>query len=160
MNDVSPTGVTAQAEPPSPAVSATRRRRRWLGALTVIFLLCGVAYGAYWAIIDRFEESTDDAYVAGNVVPLTTRMNGTVIAIRADNTQRVQEGQPLVLLDSTDARITLDRAEAQLAQDGAPGAGSLPDRGSTRSQRRPAASEARSIDDRLSPRHNLANRST
>jgi membrane fusion protein (multidrug efflux system) len=84
--------------------------------LTLIFLLCGAAYGTYWAFLGRFEESTDDAYVAGNTVPFTTRVNGTVIAIRADNTQRVQEGQALVLLDSTDARIALEQAEARLAQ--------------------------------------------
>lgn len=117
MDDVSPTGPTPPTEPASPAMSAARHRRRWLlGVLTLLFLLCGAAYGAYWAFIDRFEESTDDAYVAGNVVPITTRVNGTVIAIRADNTQLVQEGQPLVLLDSTDARITLEHSEAQLAQ--------------------------------------------
>ena len=66
-------------------------------------MLCGAAYGAYWAFIGRFAESTDDAYVAGSIVPLTPQVNGTVIAIRADNTQGVKQGQPLVLLDSTDA---------------------------------------------------------
>ena len=79
-------------------------------------VLCGIAYGTYWAFIGRFEESTDDTYVAGKVVPLMTRVNGTVIAIRADDTQRVKEGQPLVLLYSTVARIALDQAEARLAQ--------------------------------------------
>jgi membrane fusion protein (multidrug efflux system) len=49
-------------------------------------------------------------------VLLTTRLNGTVSAIRADHTQRIQEGQALVLLDSTDARIALEQAEARLAQ--------------------------------------------
>ena len=49
-------------------------------------------------------------------MPLTTRVDGTVIAIRADNTQLVKEGEALVLLDSTDQRIALDQAEARLAQ--------------------------------------------
>jgi membrane fusion protein (multidrug efflux system) len=79
-------------------------------------MLCGATYGAYWAFIGRFEESTDDAYVAGNVVPITPRVNGTVIAIRADNTQREKQGQEVVLLDSTDARIALDQSAARLAQ--------------------------------------------
>jgi membrane fusion protein (multidrug efflux system) len=119
MDDITPTesslgdGVSSSTERPP----ASHGRGKWLlGVLTLVFLLGGAAYGTYWALIGRFEESTDDAYVAGNTVPLTTRVIGTVTAIRADNTQRVQEGQPLVLLDSTDARIALEQAEARLAQ--------------------------------------------
>jgi membrane fusion protein (multidrug efflux system) len=121
MEDETPTESSpedeASSSPEPPPAAASHGRRKWLlGVLTLVFLLCGGAYGTYWALIGRFEESTDDAYVAGNVVPLTTRVNGTVITIRADNTQRVQEGQPLVLLDSTDARIGLEQLEARLAQ--------------------------------------------
>ena len=81
-------------------------------------MLCGAAYGAYWAYIGRFVESTDDAYVAGNVVPLTPRVNGTVIAIRADNTQRVKQGQGWwCCCDRTTRRITgSSRDAARLAQ--------------------------------------------
>jgi membrane fusion protein, multidrug efflux system len=117
MDDVTPTGSSPQDEAASQPAPTPSKTRKWLlGVLTLIFLLCGAAYGTYWAFIGRFEESTDDAYVAGNVVLLTTRVNGTVTAIRADNTQRIQEGQALVLLDSTDARIALEQAEAHLAQ--------------------------------------------
>jgi membrane fusion protein (multidrug efflux system) len=117
MDDVTPTGTSPEDEASSRFAPASHTGRKWLlGVLTVVFLLGGAAYGTYWVLIGRFEESTDDAYVAGNTVPLTTRVIGTVIAIRADNTQRVQEGQPLVLLDSTDARIALEQAEARLAQ--------------------------------------------
>jgi membrane fusion protein (multidrug efflux system) len=116
MEDVTPTGSSPQDEASSPAPASHGRRKWLLGVLTLVFLLGGGAYGTYWALIGRFEESTDDAYVAGNTVPLTTRVIGTVTAIRADNTQRVQEGQPLVLLDSTDARIALKQTEARLAQ--------------------------------------------
>jgi membrane fusion protein (multidrug efflux system) len=117
MDDVTPTGSSPQDHAVSPPAPTPSKTRKWLlGVLTLIFLLCGAAYGTYWAFIGRYEESTDDAYVAGNVVLLTTRVNGTVTAIRADNTQRIQEGQALVLLDSTDARIALEQAEARLAQ--------------------------------------------
>jgi membrane fusion protein (multidrug efflux system) len=117
MGDETRTGTTKRDEPASQAAAAPHGKRKWLlGALSLLFLLCGAAFGAYWAFIGRFQESTDDAYVAGNVVPLTPRVNGTVIAIRADNTQLVKEGQPVVLLDSTDARLALDQAEARLAQ--------------------------------------------
>jgi membrane fusion protein (multidrug efflux system) len=121
MDDVTPTESSPEDEatssPVPPPAAASHGRRKWLlGVLTLVFILGGGAYGTYWALIGRFEESTDDAYVAGNTVPLTTRVIGTVTAIRADNTQRVQEGQPLVLLDTTDARIALEQSEARLAQ--------------------------------------------
>ena len=121
MDDVTPTESSPEDEassspPPAPATASHGRRKWLLGVLTLVFLLAGGAYGTYWVLIGRFEESTDDAYVAGNTVALTTRVIGTVTAIRADNTQRVQEGQPLVQLDSTDARIALEQTEAQLAQ--------------------------------------------
>ena len=117
MDEVTPAETPLRNAPGSPATPAPRSRRKWLvGGFTVLFMLCGATYGAYWAFIGRFEESTDDAYVAGNVVPITPRVNGTVIAIRADNTQREKQGQEVVLLDSTDARIALDQSAARLAQ--------------------------------------------
>jgi membrane fusion protein (multidrug efflux system) len=117
MDDEPLTGTSQGGAAASAAAAPPPKKRKWLvGGLTLIVLLCGAGYAAYWAFIGRFEESTDDAYVAGNTVPLTTRVIGTVIAIRADNTQRVQEGQPLVLLDETDARIALEQAGARLAQ--------------------------------------------
>jgi membrane fusion protein (multidrug efflux system) len=117
MDDETTTRPTTSGEPAARAAPAARSKRKWLlGGLTLFFLLCGAAYGAYWTFIGRFHETTDDAYVAGNAVPLTTQVSGTVIAIRADNTQLVKEGQPLVLLDRTDRRIALDQAEARLAQ--------------------------------------------
>jgi hypothetical protein len=136
MDDVTPTGSSPQDQAVSPPAPTPPKTRKWLlGVLTLIFLLCGAAYGTYWAFIGRYEESTDDAYVAGNTVPFTTRVNGTVIAIRADNTQRVQEGQALVLLDSTDARIIHDDTVTVLPAEvkgSSPATGTIPDLGQRR----------------------------
>jgi multidrug resistance efflux pump len=76
----------------------------------------GVAYGAYWALVLNHYESTDNAYVQGNVVQLTPQVAGTVVAIAADDTDFVKAGQTLVRLDPADARVALEQAEAQLAQ--------------------------------------------
>jgi len=92
------------------------RRKRWLAIVIGAFALIGVAYGAYWALTMRYVQSTDDAYVSGNVVQITPQIAGTVIAIGADDTQFVKAGQPLVQLDPTDAKVALDQAEAQLGK--------------------------------------------
>jgi membrane fusion protein, multidrug efflux system len=91
-------------------------RKRWLAIIIGTFAVIGIAYGAYWAIALRYLQSTDDAYVSGNVVQITPQISGTVVAIGADDTQFVQAGAPLVQLDQADARVALDQAEAQLAK--------------------------------------------
>jgi len=96
--------------------SMTSRRRRWLAAVGSVFALAAIGYGVYWARALRYEQSTDDAYVNGNVVQITPQISGTVVAIGADNTQFVQVGQTVVQLDRADAKVALDQAEAQLAR--------------------------------------------
>ncbi len=100
----------------STAAPSTNRRWRWLGALAAVVLTVGAVYGVYWAQVLRYHQSTDDAYVGGNVVQITPQISGTVVAIGADDTQFVKAGQPLVRLDPADARVALDQAEAQLAR--------------------------------------------
>jgi len=92
------------------------RRKLWLAIVAGAFVAIGAAYGAYWATVLRYSQSTDDAYVNGNVVQITPQISGTVVSIAADDTQFVKAGQPLVRLDQADAKVALDQAEAQLAK--------------------------------------------
>lgn len=92
------------------------KRRKQLLIAASVFVVIGIAYSAYWLLDGRYYESTDDAYVAGNVVQVTPQVAGTVIAIKADDTDFVHAGDTLVLLDKSDAKVTLDQAEASLAQ--------------------------------------------
>src|SRR6267143_568340 len=96
--------------------TARSLRWRWLAISLSAFLSIGIAYGLYWAQVLRHYESTDDAYVNGNVVQITPQISGTVVSIGADDTQFVKAGQPLVVLDQADAKVALDQAEAQLAR--------------------------------------------
>src|SRR5207248_7371923 len=50
---------------------------------------------AYWAQVLRHHQSTDDAYVGGNVVQITPQISGTVVAIGADDTQFVKAGEEI-----------------------------------------------------------------
>ncbi len=100
----------------APADSLNAKRKRWLGFAIGGFALIGIAYAAYWAIHLRHLESTDDAYVGGNVVQITPQIPGTVVAISADDTAFVKAGQSLVLLDRADADVALEQAEAQLGK--------------------------------------------
>jgi membrane fusion protein, multidrug efflux system len=110
-----PTRGDAQPQPDAtPAPNGTRKR--WLAIVIGAFVAIGIAYGVYWALVLRFDQSTDDAYVAGNVVQITSQVPGTVVKIAADDTQFVKAGATLVQLDPADARIALEQAEAKLAK--------------------------------------------
>jgi membrane fusion protein (multidrug efflux system) len=90
-----------------------RKGLAWVGGA----VLAGAALAAaYWALVLNHFESTDNAYVQGHVVQITPQVSGTVVAIQADDTDVVRAGQPLVKLDTADARVALEQAEAQLAQ--------------------------------------------
>ncbi len=89
----------------------------------LLLLILGLAalgaaawYGAEWWRIGRFIETTDDAYVSGNVTAIAPHVSGFVAKILVADNQRVQAGDLLILLDNRDFRATFDRAEAVVAE--------------------------------------------
>lgn len=103
--------------PPNPAAEPRNpARRKALSAVALLVTVVGIGYGAYWALVLNHFESTDNAYVQGNVVQVTPQIAGTVIAINTDDTAHVKAGDVLVRFDPADARVALAQAEAQLAQ--------------------------------------------
>lgn len=97
------------------AANPGRSRRRVLSIMSIVFLLVAVAVSAWWLGVARYRTETDNAYVAGNVIQIAAQIAGTVVAVHADDTDFVEEGQLLVELDDADARIALQAAEADLA---------------------------------------------
>ncbi|HYM29314.1 MAG TPA: multidrug export protein EmrA, partial [Steroidobacteraceae bacterium] len=89
---------------PTTARQLQQRRRLWLVIVAVALVLAALAITAWWLLYARYYESTDDAYVAGDMVTVMPQVAGTVVAIGADETDLVRAGQMLVRLDATDAR--------------------------------------------------------
>lgn len=85
-------------------------------AVTGIAVVCAVIYGAYELVVSSHYETTDNAYVQGNIIQITPQTGGAVQSIEADDTDYVKAGQVLVRLDPADAKIALAQAEANLAQ--------------------------------------------
>ena len=81
--------MSTENDKPAAAPRLTRRWH-WLAGLSGAVLLAASVYGAYWAQVLRYRQSTDDAYVSGNVVQITPQISGTVVAIGADDTQFVK----------------------------------------------------------------------
>jgi membrane fusion protein, multidrug efflux system len=102
---------------PAPLLSRLRQQRRtWLAILGVGLAIIALLATAWWWLFASGYQSTDDAYVAGDLVGVMSQVQGTVVSIGADETDRVQAGQELVRLDATDYRIALQEAEEQLAR--------------------------------------------
>jgi len=110
------------AHPTQTTVAAERqpgdtRRRRLLTAVVISALVAtGASCAFYRSDLMQQKEVTEDAYVEGNVVQVTSQVPGTVVAIGADNTDSVAAGQTLVKLNPIDAQLTLERSEAALAK--------------------------------------------
>src|SRR5579864_3785222 len=93
-----------------------RQRRVWLTIVGITVAVVALGAFAWWWLYASRYQSTDDAYVAGDLVGVMSQVQGTVVSIGADETDRVQAGQELVRLDATDYRIALQEAEQQLAR--------------------------------------------
>ena len=92
------------------------KRRAVLLTLAGIFLVAGIVWFLLYWFVFSWREITDDAYVNGNQVTLSSQVTGTVISVLADDTQRVEAGQVLVKLDPTDTDLALAKAQSALAQ--------------------------------------------
>ena len=100
---------------PAPTANPARRKRLLI-LLTIVIVAATGAWVAYWTLHGRFHETTDDAYVAGHVVMVTSQVAGSVTGVSAVDTDFVEAGAPLVKLDETDSRLALENAEAELAR--------------------------------------------
>ncbi|OEZ97738.1 multidrug export protein EmrA [Janthinobacterium sp. HH107] len=101
------TATTTSTEQPG-------KRKAVLIAITAAFLMAGAAWTAYYQLVLSREEVTDNAYVGGNLVTLSAQVTGNVDAIRADETQMVKAGAPLITLNAIDADLALSQAQARL----------------------------------------------
>ena len=90
------------------------KRKAVLLAITAAFVVAGAAWAAYYQLVLSREEVTDNAYVGGNLVTLSAQVTGNVDAIRADETQMVKAGAPLITLNAIDADLALRQAQARL----------------------------------------------
>jgi len=90
------------------AVLRSPRARLLLGLLAAIIVVGGILIWRHYAV----RESTDDAQIEADIVPLSARVGGTVKAVHVEDNQPVEAGTVLVELDPTDYEVDLRRAIA------------------------------------------------
>ena len=79
-----------------------------------LIILIAVIAGTYWYIGQLGYVSTDDAFIDGNRLTVSTKMLGRIINLMADEGDTVSSGQLLVQLDSTDIKARENQAKASL----------------------------------------------
>ena len=107
--------ASAPAPQNTPEAIPWSKRYRGIIWLTIVVLVIGFIWFLLWFFDFRFRQFTDDAYVNGNMINVTTVISGTPTAFFADDTDLVKEGQLLVLLDETPYLIAYERELSTLA---------------------------------------------
>ena len=102
---------------PTPVVSEkTGKRKKFFTLFFLTLLLLGAGYVAYYYLVLNHFETTDDAYVGGDMVMVNAQVGGTVTQISASDNQGVETGQTLLTLDSADSEVALAEAQARLGE--------------------------------------------
>ncbi|MHC8285680.1 HlyD family secretion protein [Pseudomonas sp. XS1P51] len=105
--------TTQTSSPVDPAQPKASYRPQLLLILGIALLMATLGI---WYLLGLGTESTDDAYVDGNIVQVTSQVSGTVTVISGDNTDHVDAHSPLVTLNAVDAEIQFERAKSNLAR--------------------------------------------
>ena len=114
-----PEAPVAKPLPPDTGNAVPRRDAKWKNYLTPIFVVL-LALAILITITrnwnawegDGVEQVTDDAYVRGDVTPLSTKVAAIVRAVNVADYQQVHKGDLLVELQDDDFRAQVDQAKA------------------------------------------------
>lgn len=90
-------------------------RNRNLSIFASILIIVSIVAGLYWLFLLKGYESTEDAYVSGNQVMVSTQVNGNVLQINADDMDLVRAGDLLLQLDDADYQLSFLQAQNNLA---------------------------------------------
>ena len=103
------TGPPQAARPNAPR---SRGFKPFLILAGVMLLGCLITAGYFIATSDQ--ESTDDAQVEADIVPLAARVSGQVQKRLVEDNQSVKKGDPIIVIDDADFAARVRQAEAQL----------------------------------------------
>ena len=110
------TGSASDADASKGAAPPARpsKIRRFLMPAGVVLAIAAVLALAYWWLVGRFIQSTDDAYLQADSVTVAPKVSGYVTDVYVGDNVPVKVGDPLVRLDSRQYQAALDQAQATI----------------------------------------------
>lgn len=84
-------------------------------SIIIMIITISLVTSAYRYLLLGNVQTTDDAYVAGNINPVSALINGSVITVNHTDTEFVKEGDVLAVLDDTDAQLAYKKSKHNLA---------------------------------------------
>jgi membrane fusion protein (multidrug efflux system) len=106
--DMAPASTPEKPKPPL-------LKRLVLALVVIAALIAAVFYGLHWWTTGRFIESTDDAYIGGDVTVIGPKVSGYITELKVIDNQFVHAGDLLVKIDDRDYLATLHKAEGAIA---------------------------------------------
>lgn len=91
-------------------------RKYGLTAIVLTAALAGSAWGGWYFLYGHHHVTTDDAYVNGDIIQITSEISGRIRTVRVDDTQTVYAGQILLELDPADAELGVEATREDLAK--------------------------------------------
>ena len=105
----------AENQPTNKPNSNQTKRKKNLSIFVLILLIVSLVCTLYWFFFLKNFEETEDAYVGGNQVMVSSQVAGNVAKINVDNMDKVHAGDVLIELDDTNAALSLEQAKSNLA---------------------------------------------
>ena len=93
----------------------SQQRKKGLSIFILLLLLIAIGSAVYWFFFIKGFEETEDAYVSGNQVMVSSQVAGNIAKINVDNMDPVQTGDVLLELDDTNAKLSFEQAKSNLA---------------------------------------------
>lgn len=113
--DIADIDAALEAERAEEKAKTRKKRKKLFLILGLAVLKLGAGYYGYtW--MNSGEIETDNAYVGADTASITPLVTGHVARVLVSDSESVRAGQPLVILDQTDARLALAEAEAAYDQ--------------------------------------------
>ncbi len=103
--------VAGDATANTPRAALRTKLFRWFAIALLLIGLCVLIWVFFFA---GRSETTDNAYVGGDVAAVTPLVSGAVSDVRVSDTQAVKRSDVVVVIDDADARVALEQAEAEL----------------------------------------------
>jgi membrane fusion protein (multidrug efflux system) len=94
----------------------SKKAKKKIGLFLLIIIIIGGLYGTYFFLYGKYREDTENAYVTGDQIAVTSQIGGSLTDINFVNTSKVKKGDLLVQIEDTDYKLALEGAKIELAQ--------------------------------------------